>query len=539
MGYKMQAGAVNDNQKNLRCYNDVQYLGLLNIKILEHRRQIWKVPLEDESPSLSPGELISSTNTHQPQLCVTHLFYAYVRNATDTEFNVFVLGRDLILHFGLRLDYPTTGYTVALVWIASTTGYTVALVWIASKLLITTSSNRNADVIIADSRFLFTSTSDSFTFAQQLINIVWTASELHLHAPAGPDINHRSWLPDSSISFANHQYVVESISDVDPIIRVHDAALLTFNSNTTCLPELTNTTLPTSEFRYFNTTMLNLFPLCRRNGTTGMWPYRVICRPQDDDQIWNLAIQSGDDPADLQRAIQNCERYIVAPVNYGYDNIYTSLRRGVPAEMERRKITGRGGEFWTPPPPNSGTPPPASSGTPHPASSGTPPPATAGKGVGVPAVIVVVSSILLILFRKNMLTWLCIRKADGENQVDIELYLKNHGDLAPKRYKYSHLRKITNSFAESLGKGGFDSVYKGELQDGRLVAVKILNESKGNGEEFINEVSSISTTSHVNVVALLGFCFEGSKRALVYEFMPNGSLEKFIPDSTPSPTTKA
>ncbi|KZV45562.1 F-box protein [Dorcoceras hygrometricum] len=60
---------------------------------------------------------------------------------------------------------------------------------LTSSLLITASSNRNADVIIADSRFLFASTSDSFTFAQQLINIIWTASELHLHAPAGPDIN--------------------------------------------------------------------------------------------------------------------------------------------------------------------------------------------------------------------------------------------------------------------------------------------------------------------------------------------------------------
>ncbi|KZV34582.1 hypothetical protein F511_23217 [Dorcoceras hygrometricum] len=322
--------------------------------------------------------------------------------------------------------------------------------------------------------------------------------------------------PTPRISFANHQYVVESISDVDPVIRVYDAALLKFNSNTTCLPELTNTTLPTSDFRYFNTTWLNLFPLCRRNVTTGLWPYRVVCSAQDDDQIWNLAIQSGANPADLRRAVQNCERYIVAPVNYGDDNIYMSLRRGF-------QLRWTGGE----------SPSEAAN------NSSSPPPPTAGKGVGVPAVIVVVSSILLILFRKNLLTWLGIRKEDGENQVDIELYLKNHGDLAPKRYKYSHLRRITNSFAESLGKGGYGSVYKGELPDGRLVAVKILNESKGNGEEFINEVSSISRTSHVNVVALLGFCFEGSKRALVYEFMPNGSLEKFIPDSTPSPTTKA
>jgi serine/threonine protein kinase len=79
-----------------------------------------------------------------------------------------------------------------------------------------------------------------------------------------------------------------------------------------------------------------------------------------------------------------------------------------------------------------------------------------------------------------------------------------------------------------LGEGGYGGVYKGKLEDGCLVAVKVLKESKGNGDEFINEVASISRTSHVNIVSLIGFCFEGSKRALVYEFMPNGSLEKFI-----------
>ncbi|XVF53875.1 hypothetical protein PTKIN_Ptkin05aG0134700 [Pterospermum kingtungense] len=87
---------------------------------------------------------------------------------------------------------------------------------------------------------------------------------------------------------------------------------------------------------------------------------------------------------------------------------------------------------------------------------------------------------------------------------------------------------MTNSFKENLGKGGFGSVYKGKLLDGRLVAVKVLNTSKGNGQEFINEVASISRTSHVNVVTLIGFCLEGGKRALIYEFMPNGSLERFI-----------
>ncbi|XXG71873.1 hypothetical protein AAC387_Pa07g1101 [Persea americana] len=87
---------------------------------------------------------------------------------------------------------------------------------------------------------------------------------------------------------------------------------------------------------------------------------------------------------------------------------------------------------------------------------------------------------------------------------------------------------MTNSFKDKLGEGGYGGVFKGKLKDGRLVAVKVLNNSKGNGEEFINEVASIGRTSHVNIVTLLGFCFEGSKSALIYKFMSNGSLEKFI-----------
>uniref|UniRef100_A0A2N9F692 Protein kinase domain-containing protein n=1 Tax=Fagus sylvatica TaxID=28930 RepID=A0A2N9F692_FAGSY len=87
---------------------------------------------------------------------------------------------------------------------------------------------------------------------------------------------------------------------------------------------------------------------------------------------------------------------------------------------------------------------------------------------------------------------------------------------------------MTNSFKDKLGQGGYGGVYKGKLQDGCFVAVKVLKESKGDGEEFINEVASISRTSHVNIVTLKGFCFEGSNRALIYEFLHNGSLEKFI-----------
>lgn len=64
------------------------------------------------------------------------------------------------------------------------------------------------------------------------------------------------------------------------------------------------------------------------------------------------------------------------------------------------------------------------------------------------------------------------------------------------------------------------------------MTVKVLNDLKGNGEEFMNEVASISRTSHINIVTLMGFCYESSKRAFIYEFMPNGSLEKFLNNTT-------
>ncbi|XP_039172432.1 PR5-like receptor kinase [Eucalyptus grandis] len=106
--------------------------------------------------------------------------------------------------------------------------------------------------------------------------------------------------------------------------------------------------------------------------------------------------------------------------------------------------------------------------------------------------------------------------------------IKMEGLVFSRRYTYEEIKRMTNSFREKLGEGGYGIVYKGKIRDGQLVAVKLLKKLTGDAEEFFNEIVSISKTSHVNVVSLLGFCFEGSKRALVYEFMPNGSLEKFI-----------
>ncbi|XP_057508032.1 rust resistance kinase Lr10-like [Actinidia eriantha] len=110
----------------------------------------------------------------------------------------------------------------------------------------------------------------------------------------------------------------------------------------------------------------------------------------------------------------------------------------------------------------------------------------------------------------------------------IEGFLRSQNNLRPISYSYSDIKKMTKGFRDKLGEGGYGSVYKGKLRSGRLVAIKVLGKPKANGQEFINEVATIGRIHHTNVVQLIGYCAERSKRALVYDFMPNGSLEKYI-----------
>lgn len=110
----------------------------------------------------------------------------------------------------------------------------------------------------------------------------------------------------------------------------------------------------------------------------------------------------------------------------------------------------------------------------------------------------------------------------------VEKFLRRQQTLMPTRYAYTDIIAMTRHFKEKLGQGGFGSVFKGELPGGHLVAIKMLSSSKCDGEDFINEVSTIGHIHHVNVVRLVGFCSEGSNRALIYEFMGNGSLDKYI-----------
>ncbi|KAB2057545.1 hypothetical protein ES319_A11G176100v1 [Gossypium barbadense] len=145
---------------------------------------------------------------------------------------------------------------------------------------------------------------------------------------------------------------------------------------------------------------------------------------------------------------------------------------------------------------------------------------------GLVVAITILICFLVLWFKGKSL----LNQGKKKEDARIEAFIKKFGSLAPRRYSYAEIKKMTNKFNHKLGQGGFGSVYKGKLTDCRLVAVKVLSESKENGEDFMNEVASISRTSHVNIVSLLGFCFEKSKRALIYEFMPHGSLDGFIYD---------
>ncbi|KAL1349428.1 hypothetical protein AAHE18_07G156900 [Arachis hypogaea] len=98
-------------------------------------------------------------------------------------------------------------------------------------------------------------------------------------------------------------------------------------------------------------------------------------------------------------------------------------------------------------------------------------------------------------------------------------------------YSMSEVEEATNGFAEGnvIGEGGYGIVYRGVLRDGSVVAVKNLLNNKGQAEkEFKVEVEAIGKVRHKNLVRLVGYCAQGAKRMLVYEYVDNGNLEQWL-----------
>ncbi|KAF3456096.1 hypothetical protein FNV43_RR00740 [Rhamnella rubrinervis] len=150
---------------------------------------------------------------------------------------------------------------------------------------------------------------------------------------------------------------------------------------------------------------------------------------------------------------------------------------------------------------------------------------TCDDGVGATVVGVLLMICTFCCYYRTKLMTCTTKFWKTSDEVQVESFIRGFGLLQLKRYRFSDIKKMTLSFQEKLGQGGYGGVYKGKLLDGRLVAVKVLNTIKGNGEEFINEVASISRTSHVNIVTLLGFCVEGSKELSFMSSCPMDHLK--------------
>ncbi|KAG5024583.1 hypothetical protein JHK82_020483 [Glycine max] len=168
-------------------------------------------------------------------------------------------------------------------------------------------------------------------------------------------------------------------------------------------------------------------------------------------------------------------------------------------------------------------------------------------GIVVVAVIILISGVLILVKFKRK--WEHERKT--QNPPVIMVPSRRYGDgttsalLSPMGSVYQvedHnmlisvqvLRNVTNNFSEKniLGKGGFGTVYKGELHDGTKIAVKRMQsaglvDEKGLSE-FTAEIAVLTKVRHINLVSLLGFCLDGSERLLVYEHMPQGALSKHL-----------
>ncbi|EXB92375.1 G-type lectin S-receptor-like serine/threonine-protein kinase SD2-5 [Morus notabilis] len=129
--------------------------------------------------------------------------------------------------------------------------------------------------------------------------------------------------------------------------------------------------------------------------------------------------------------------------------------------------------------------------------------------------IILITVLCIVMLKKKR------KEADGDG------YLKQVPGM-PLRFSYEELEIATENFKETLGCGGFGSVYKGVLADGTRIAVKRLNKMSQGMREFLAEVETIGSLHHFNLVRLVGFCEEKSCRLVVYEHLINGSLDIWI-----------
>ncbi|RVW12240.1 G-type lectin S-receptor-like serine/threonine-protein kinase RKS1 [Vitis vinifera] len=139
-------------------------------------------------------------------------------------------------------------------------------------------------------------------------------------------------------------------------------------------------------------------------------------------------------------------------------------------------------------------------------------------------VVVVVSSTASGVFMLSLVLWFMVRKRKKRSSET------ENEDLEQQLFDLATTSSATNNFSDSnlIGNGGFEPIYKGTLATGQEIAVKRLSNNSGQGfQEFKNEVILIVKLQHHNFVRLLGYCVE-EERMLIYQYMPNKSLDCFI-----------
>ena len=142
--------------------------------------------------------------------------------------------------------------------------------------------------------------------------------------------------------------------------------------------------------------------------------------------------------------------------------------------------------------------------------------------------VVILSTLLgFLAFEGGLWLW-CCRNSPRFGGFSAQYALLEYASGAPIHFSYKELQRSTKRFKEKLGDGGFGAVYRGVLPNKTVVAVKQLEGVEQGDKQFRMEVSTISSTHHLNLVRLIGFCSEGRHRLLVYEFMKNGSLDNFL-----------
>ncbi|KAK7322484.1 hypothetical protein VNO77_25865 [Canavalia gladiata] len=157
--------------------------------------------------------------------------------------------------------------------------------------------------------------------------------------------------------------------------------------------------------------------------------------------------------------------------------------------------------------------------------------------------ITVVVSVIVLLLIVFFYVYKGRRKQRGMNDeteniiISTEKEEEDGEDLELPFFDLATISNATNGFSNDnkLGEGGFGPVYKGRLSDGREIAVKRLSRSSNQGmKEFKNEVILCTKLQHRNLVKVLGCCIQGEEKMLLYEYMPNKSLDSFLFDSTQS-----